>query len=322
MERLVVVLVALVAASISSPSFAQGAYPSKSIRMLLGFSAGGTSDALARDVAQALTTRLGHPVVVENRPGAGGNLANEAVARGATDGYTILFASSSIAIASAVYEKLGYDPLKDLAPISLVASAPNLLVVPANLPVRTVREFVDLARQKPGTVTYASAGNGSVAHLSGELLGLMANVKFQHVPYKGNAPATVDLIAGVVQANFNQINALAPLVKAGKLRALAVASKVRTPLLPDVPTMAEQGFPAFDLEPWFGMFAPAGTSQAIVDKLSAEVDAIVKSPDMSKRWELQGARAIGGSPDEFARRFREETARMGKLARDSGAKVD
>jgi tripartite-type tricarboxylate transporter receptor subunit TctC len=322
MKKIVIASVFSLLALFAITAKAQGAYPNKSIRMVLGFPAGGTSDALARDVAEALTRVLGQPVVVDNRPGAGGNVGNEIVAKAVPDGYTILFASSSIAIAAAVYSKLGYDPLKDLAPIIRVASVPNLMAVPVNLPANNVKEFVDMARLKPGSMSYASAGNGSVAHLSGAMLASMAKVDLMHVPYKGNAPATTDLMSGLVQANFNQISFLLPLVNAGKLKALAVASRERSSLLPNVPTMAEQGFADYDLEPWFGMFAPAGTPLAIVERLSSEVDRIVNSPEMKKRWEQQGGRSVGGTSASFAKFFAEESARMGKLARDVGAKID
>lgn len=322
MKKTFLAFAALVLATCAAPAAAQAGYPNKPLHIVVGFAAGGTSDALARDVARALTEVLGQTVVVENRPGAGGNIGNEMVAKAAPDGYTILFASSSIAIASAVYTKLGYDPLKDLAPISRVASVPNLLAVPASLPANNLKDFIELARSKAGSVSYASAGNGSVGHLSGAMLGKMAKVDLLHIPYKGNAPATLDLISGRVQANFNQISFLLPLINGGKLKALAVASRERSPLLPDVPTIAEQGYPNYDLEPWFGMFAPAGTPQAIIDRLSLEVDRIVNSPEMKKRWELQGGRSVGGTPESFARYFRDETARMGRLVRDVGAKID
>lgn len=322
MKKVILATLASLLTLCAASATAQGAYPAKTVRIVLGFPAGGTSDALARDVAEALTRVMGQPFVVDNRPGAGGNVGNEIVAKATPDGYTILFASSSIAIAAAVYSKLGYDPLKDLAPIIRVASVPNLMAVPVSLPANNVKEFVEMARRKPGTVSYASAGNGSVAHLSGAMLANMAKVDLMHVPYKGNAPATADLMSGLVQANFNQISFLLPLVNSGKLKALAVASKVRSPLMPNLPTMAEQGFADYDLEPWFGMFAPAGTPPAIVERLASEVDRIVNSSEMKKRWEQQGGRSVGGTPADFAKFFGEESARMGKLARDVGAKID
>ncbi len=320
-HALLALTAALLAATAAAPASAQP-YPNKPVRMVIGFPPGGTTDILARDIADALGKALGQSVVADNRPGAGGNLANELVAKSKPDGYTILFTSSSISVAPAVYAKLAYDPLKDLQPINAVASVPNLMAVPVSLPANNVKEYVEMARQKPGTVTYASAGNGSVAHLSGALLASISNVQLQHIPYKGNSEATTDLITGTVQANFNQINFLMPLVKSGKLKALAIVAKERSPLMPDVPTMAEQGFAAFDLVPWFGIFAPAGTPRPIVERLAVEIDRIVKSPETARKWEPQGATGLGGTSEEFTQRLKTDIEKMGKLAREAGAKVD
>ncbi|MGE0800365.1 MAG: Bug family tripartite tricarboxylate transporter substrate binding protein [Lautropia sp.] len=311
---------ALVAGAVL-PAAAQ-TYPDKPIRLVVGVGGGGTMDGLARDVAEPLAKRLGQPVVIENRPGAGTNIANELVARAKPDGYTLLFTSNAITVIPSIYSKLNYDPTKDLLPIAAAVTVPNLMTAPVTLPANTVKEFVELARQKPGSIIYASAGNGTVAHLSGALLATLGNVKLEHVPYKGNVEAMTDLINGTVHTNFNQINAMMPMVKSGKLKALAIVDKERSPLMPDVPTMAEQGFPDFDLVPWFGVFGPAGMPQAIVDRIAAEVDAIVKSPEMAQKWGPNGAKGMGGTPAQFAERVRTDTEKMRKLAATAGAKID
>jgi tripartite-type tricarboxylate transporter receptor subunit TctC len=312
---------AVLLAALSMPAAAQ-TYPDKPIRMVVGVVAGGTLDKLARDVAEVLSKNVGQPVVVENRPGAGTNIGNEIVARAKPDGYTLLFTSNAITVLPAIYSKLNYDPQKDLQPVNAAATVPNLMAVPVTLPVKSVKDFVELARQKPGSVIYASAGNGTVAHLSGALLASLGNVTLQHVPYKGNAEATTDLINGTVHANFNQINFLLPLVNAGKLKALAIVADRRSPLLPDVPTMAEQGFPDFDLVPWFGLFATTGTPQPIIDKLAAEIDRIVKSPELVERWRAQGAEGMGGTTADFARRVTTDVAKMRKLVEAAGARIE
>jgi tripartite-type tricarboxylate transporter receptor subunit TctC len=297
-------------------------WPDRPIRLVVGVGAGGAMDVLARNVAESLAKRLGQPVVIDNRPGAGTNIANELVARSKPDGYTFLFTSNAITVIPSVYTKLTYDPIKDLLPINAAVTVPNLMVVPATLPANSVREFVELARQKPGTIIYASAGNGTVAHLSGALLATIGGVTLQHVPYKGNAEATTDLINGMVHANFNQVHTMMPLVKAGKLKALAIVDRERSALMPEVPTMAEQGFPQFDLVPWFGVFGPAATPRAIVDRLASEIDRVVKSPEMAALWAPQGAKGMGGSQAEFEQRVRSDTEKMRALAATAGAKVD
>ncbi len=306
----------------AAPPLAAQTYPDRPIRLVVGVGGGGTMDSLARNVAEALAKRLGQPVVIENRPGAGTNIANELVARAKPDGYTLLFTSNAITVIPSVYSKLNYDPVKDLLPINAAVTVPNLMTVPTTLPANSVREFVDLARQKPGTIIYASAGNGTVAHLSGALLATLGGVQLQHVPYKGNAEAMTDLINGTVHANFNQVHAMMPLVKAGKLKALAIVDKDRSPLMPDVPTMAEQGFAEFDLVPWFGVFGPAGLPQPIVDRLAAEIDQVVKAPALAEHWGPQGAKGMGGTSAQFAERVRTDTEKMRKLVATAGAKVD
>ncbi len=297
-------------------------YPQKPVRLIVGFATGGTTDVLARDVAEELGKRLGQSVIVENRPGAGGNIGNALVAKAKPDGYTLLFASSSIAIAPSLYKNLGYDPLADLQPVVTVASVPNVMAAPMSLEADTVQGYLDMARKNPGGITYASAGNGSVAHLSGALLASISGVALEHIPYKGNADATTDLIAGRVHANFNQINALIPLIQSKKLKALAIVSDKRSPLLPDVPTMAEQGVAPFNLVPWFGIFAPAGTPAALVDRLAKEVDQIVKSPRIVGRWAPQGAAGVGGTPAQLEKTLRSDAEEFGALVKKSGATVD
>ncbi len=317
----VALLGGLLAATFTITAQAQ-TWPDKPVRLVVGVGAGSTMDGLARDVADALSKRIGQPVVVENRPGAGTNIANELVARSKPDGYTLLFTSNAITVIPAIYSKLNYDPAKDLQPINAAVTVPNLMVAPVSLPANNVKEFIELARQKPGTVIYASAGNGTVAHLSGALLATLGGVKLEHVPYKGNGEATTDLINGTVHANFNQINFLIPLVKAGKLKALAIVDKERSPLMPDVPTMAEQGFPKFDLLPWFGVFGPAGLPQPVLERLATEVDHVVKSPELAQRWGPNGAKGLGGTPAEFSERIRVDTLKMRELVKAAGARID
>ena len=307
-----------------SAAFSQTPYPDRPIRLVVPYPPGGFTDILGRLLATQLQTRLGQNVIVDNKGGGGSTIGSAMVARAPADGYTLLLVAPDLAInESLMASRLNYDARKDFTPVIRAAWSPMVLVTHPNVPAKNVAEFLALAKAQPGKINFASGGIGTGAHLALELFKTRAGVDLTHVPYKGNAPATTDLMSGLVQANFNQISFLLPLVNAGKLKALAVASKERSSLLPNIPTMAEQGFADYDLEPWFGMFAPAGTPLAIVERLSSsEVDRIVNSPEMKKRWEQQGGRSVGGTSASFAKFFAEESARMGKLARDVGAKID
>ena len=307
--------------------FATGAlaqpYPNHPIRLVVPFPAGGTTDILARDAAPKLTEVLGQPVVVDNRPGAGGNIGADLVAKSQPDGYTLLVGTvGTHAINPSLYAKMPYDHVKDFAPVVLVAGVPNVLVVNPSLPVNSVADLIKLAKSKPGSVNFASSGNGTSIHLSGELFKTMAGVDMTHVPYKGSAPALIDLVSGQVQVMFDNLPSSLPQIKAGKLRAIAVTSLKRSPALPDVPTISESGLPGFEASSWFGLLAPAGTPPAVVTRLNAEVNKWLQSPEGREQLLAQGAQAAGGTPEQFVAHIRAETDKWAKVVKASGAKVD
>ena len=313
---------AFVTACMASVAFAQS-YPNHAIRLVVPFPAGGTTDILARAAAQKLTETLGQSVVVDNRPGAGGNIGAELVAKAAPDGYTLLMGTvGTHAINPSLYTKMPYDHIKDFVPVVLVAGVPNVLVVNPSLPINSVADLIKLAKAKPGTINFASSGSGTSIHLSGELFKTMAGVDMTHVPYKGSAPALQDLMGGQVQIMFDNLPSSLALIKAGKLRAIAVTSLKRAPALPDVPTIAESGLPGFEASSWFGILAPAGTPAPIVAKINAEVNKWLQSPDAKEQLLAQGAEAAGGSPEQFVAHIRAETDKWAKVVKASGAKVD
>jgi tripartite-type tricarboxylate transporter receptor subunit TctC len=312
----------LVLALIAAGAGAQ-TYPAKPIRLVVPFPPGGTTDILAREVGQRLSQAFGQSVVVDNRPGAGGNIGSELVARSAPDGYTLLMATvGTHAINPSLYAKMPYDHVKDFAPVVLVASVPNVLEVTPSLPVYTVADLIKLAKEKPGQINFASSGSGTSIHLSGELFKAMAGVDMTHVPYKGSAPAIADLIGGQVQVMFDNLPSSLPQIKAGKLRAIAVTSAQRAPALPEVPTIAESGLPGFEASSWFGLVAPAGTPPAIIARINAEVNQWLQSPEAKEKLLAQGAAAAGGSPEQFAAYIRAETEKWARVVKASGAKVD
>jgi tripartite-type tricarboxylate transporter receptor subunit TctC len=299
------------------------AYPTKPIRLVVPFPPGGATDILARDVAQRLTEAWGQQVIVDNRPGAGGNIGSELVAKSAPDGYTLEMGTvGTHAINASLYAKMPYDHVKDFVPIILVAGVPNVLEVNPSLPVNSVAELIAYAKANPGKLNFASSGNGTSIHLSGELFKVMAGVEMTHVPYKGSAPALQDLIAGQVQVMFDNLPPSLPQIKAGKLRALAVTSAARAPTLPDVPTVAEAGLPGFEASSWFGLLAPAGTPPAFVNKINTEVAAWLATPEAREKLSKQGANAASGTPEDFAKHIAAETAKWAKVVKASGAKVD
>jgi tripartite-type tricarboxylate transporter receptor subunit TctC len=311
-------LLALTAALASAQS-----YPTKPIRIVVPFPPGGATDILARDVAQKLTEAWGQQVIVDNRPGAGGNIGSELVARSAPDGYTLEMGTvGTHAINASLYAKMPYDHLKDFVPVILVAGVPNVLVVNSALPVNSVAELIAYAKANPGKLNFASSGSGTSIHLSAELFKVMAGVQMTHIPYKGSAPALQDLLGGQVQLMFDNLPPSLPQIKAGKLRALAVTTATRAPALPDVPTVAEAGLPGFESSSWFGLLAPAGTPPAIVVKLNAEVAKWLATPDAKERLAKQGANAVGGSPEDFEKHIAAETVKWAKVVKDSGARVD
>jgi tripartite-type tricarboxylate transporter receptor subunit TctC len=312
------VLLAACAAAASAQSF-----PSKPIRIVVPFPPGGTTDVLARAAAQKLSDTLGQPAVVDNRPGAGGNIGAELVAKSPPDGYTLLMGTvGTHAINPALYPKMPYDHIRDFAPVILVAGVPNVLVINPSLPVNSVQELVAYARANPGKLNFASSGSGTSIHLSGELFKTAAGLSMTHVPYKGSAPALMDLIGGQVQLMFDNLPSALPQIKAGKLKALAVTSRERAPALPNVPTIAESGFPGFEASSWFGLLAPAGTPQPVIATINGEVAKWLASPDAKEKLLAQGANAAGGTPEDFAKHIAAETAKWQKVVKESGAKVD
>jgi tripartite-type tricarboxylate transporter receptor subunit TctC len=303
---------------------AQGGYPNRPITIVIGFSAGGTTDIIARLISDELRKALGQPIVIENKPGAGGNIGADIVAKAKPDGYTLLMGSvGPLAINASLYKRMPYDNLKDLAPITLVAHVPNMLVVnPRTVPAQTFQEFVALAKANPGKYFYASTGSGTSSHLSGVLLNLQAGLDLTHVPYKG-AVALNDVLSGEsVQCMFATIPSAVQLVRGGKLRALAVTSLQRSGGVPDVPTIAESGFPGFDASSWFGLVGPAGLPREIALRLQGEVARILKDPALRERFIQQGADPVGNTPDEFGQYMKNETAKWAKIVKASGAQAD
>ena len=303
-------------------AFAQS-FPEKPIRFVVGFTPGGPSDILARALGQKLAERWNQQVVVENRPGAGGNVAAEAVARSAPDGYTWLLGNNSIlATNQTLYRSLPYDPVKDFAPVSLVAMQPNILVVNPQLPVNSVTDLISYARKYPGKLNYASSGSGAAAHLAGELFKTMAGVDLVHVPYKGAQPALTDVIAGQVQVMFATSASVIPFVKAGKLRALAVTTARRSPSVPDLPTVSEAGVAGFEAITWHGVVVPAATPAPLIERLNHDIVAVLGAPDLRERLAALGAEVLAGTPREFADYIAAEIPKWAKVVRDSGAKIE
>jgi tripartite-type tricarboxylate transporter receptor subunit TctC len=313
--------VAAITACIASGAFAQ-AYPNHSIRLVVPFPAGGTTDILARDVAKKLTDTLGQSVVVDNRPGAGGNIGADIVAKAPPDGYTLLMGTvGTHAINPSLYAKMPYDHIKDFVPVVLVAGVPNVLVVNPSVPVNSVADLIKLAKSKPGAINFASSGSGTSIHLSGELFKTMTGVDMTHVPYKGSSPALTDLMGGQVQIMFDNLPSSLALMKSGKLRAVAVTSLKRAPALPDVPTISESGVPGFEASSWFGILAPAGTPAPIVAKLNAEVNKWLQSPEKEQLL-AQGAEVAGRAAGTIRRPYSCRNRQMGQGGQGVGRKVD
>lgn len=303
------------------PAFSED-YPGKPIRIIVPYPPGGFNDTLARTLGQKLTEKWGQSVIVDNRPGGGTTIGTNLAAKSAPDGYTLLIVSFAFAVNPALYATLPYDTTKDFAPVVLAASTPNLLVVNPDLPVKSVKELISLAKAKPGKLNYASAGNGSSNHLSMELLKSLTGIDAVHIPYKGSAPAVTDLIGGQVDLMFDNVPNVLQQVKAGKLRAIAVSGRERSPFVKDLPTVAESGVAGFDVSVWFGVVAPAGTPQPVVAKLNAEINRILKLPDIKQTFNSQGVEPAGGTPGEFSAFIAAQAAKWGKVVRDSGAKAE
>jgi len=290
-------------------------WPSKPIKWVVPFAPGGTTDILARTIGEKLSVTLGQPIIVDNKPGAGGGVGADQVAKSPADGYTIMGGTiSTHAINASLYSNLPYDPVRDFAPITLIVRVPNMLVVNPELPAKDVRELIALLKASPGKYSFASSGNGTSQHLSGELFKTMTGVEMQHIPYRGSPPALADVVGGQVAMTFDNITTAWPLVKGGKLRALAVTTAKRSPIAPDVPTLAESGLPGYEIGSWQGVFAPAGVSTEIV--------RIINAPDVRQKLMDMGAEPAPNTPEEFAAMVKAEVAKWADVVRKSGAKVD
>jgi tripartite-type tricarboxylate transporter receptor subunit TctC len=297
-------------------------WPTKPVRMIIAFPPGGPTDLVSRVLAQKLSEQLGQQVIVDNKPGAGGNIAAELAARATPDGYTIFYNTSAIVIGPALYGKVNYDTLKDFAPVLLTASVPMVLVVNPQLPARSVKEFLDLAKSRSGALNYSSSGTGTITHLASAMMSTQTGIQTQHIPYKGSAPGLVDLASGQTQFMIDTINTVLPYVRDSRLRGLAVTSAKRSPLLPDLPTLAEAGISGFEAAAWQGIVVPTGTPNEIVQKLNAEVNKALAHPDIRSRLAAQGADILGGTPAEYAAYLRSEMPRWAKAVKDSGAKAE
>ncbi len=299
------------------------AWPNKPIKYIVPFAPGGTTDILARTISEKLSVALGQPVVVENKPGAGGGLGADFTAKAAPDGYTIMGGTiSTHAINASLYTNLPYDPVKDFIAVTMIARVPNMLVVNPDVPVKNVGELIALLKANPGKYTFASSGNGTSQHLSGELFKSMAGVDMQHIPYKGSPPALQDVVGGQVTMTFDNITTALPLARAGKLRALAVTTAKRSSVAPDVPTLAESGLTGFEVGSWQGVFAPAGTPPATIKRLNAEIVKILNMAEVKEKLIALGAEPVGDTPEQFAAYVRAEGVKWSEVVKKSGAKVD
>ena len=317
-KMLMAVLAALACAAASAQP-----YPVKPVRIVVGFTPGGGNDVISRLVASKLTAALGRQFVVENRPGAGGMIGAELVAKAPPDGYTLFLAGvATHGINPNLQKNVPYDPVRDFDPVCLMATAPTLLAVHPSLPARTVRQFIALAKARPDQINYASSGHGSSAQLATELFKSMTGTKLQHIPYKGIGAASTDLLSGQVQVMFNAAAALLVHTRSGRMRALGVGSLQRIPAIPDIPTISEAGVPGYQAGSWYGFVAPAGTPRVIIDRLSRETAAAVKAPDIASKLTGEANLVIGSSPDEFAAHIKGELARIGKVIRDAGIAME
>ena len=310
------------AALSSGPAMAQS-YPAKPIRMIVPFPAGGATDIVARLIAQKLTEAMGQQVIADNRGGAGGTIGSDIAAKAPADGYNMLVGTSSThAIAPSLYTKLPYDPVRDFTPVTLLATATILLAVHPSVPAKNVKELVALAKRAPNALSYASSGNGGISHLIGEHFKSVAGIQMLHVPYKGDTPALIDLASGQVSLMFGTAVSFLPYVKQGRLNALAVTNPKRSPVVPNVPTVAESGLPGFEALQWFGVYVPAGTPREIVARLNSEIGKILRMSDIRERFASLGADIAGGSAEEFAAFQRGEVTKWTKIVKASGAKIE
>ena len=320
-RRTALQLAALALASVAGAAHAQ-AWPSKPVSLVVPFPAGGTTDVLARALAERLSPAIGQPVIVENKPGAGATIGADYVAKAKADGHTLLIGAVHHTIASSVYKKLPYDFQKSFEPVTVIAMVPNVLVVNARTPAKNVNELVALIKAKPAEASYGSNGNGTAQHLIGTQFQQQTGTRLQHIPYKGSGPLATDLLGGQILMSFDTITPVLPHIKAGKLRPLAVTTAKRSPALPDVPTLQEAGLKDFDIGTWFGVLAPVGTPKPVLDRLSAEATKIIQSPDFRKRMDDIGAQPVGNSPAEMAAQIRSETDKFSVLVKAGNVTVE
>lgn len=320
-HALLAALAGLAALTLSAPACAQ-AFPTKPIRIVVPYTPGGPTDIPARLVGQKLSESLGQPVIIENKPGAGGNIGADAVAKAPADGYTLVVVTTGHAINPALYPKMTYDLRKDLVPVSQLTSSPMVVAVTPALGVNSLKELIALAKAKPGAINFASAGNGASTHLAPELFSMMAGIKMNHVPYKGSAPALADVMAGNAQVAFDFMTSAMPFVRGGKLTGLATTGSARSPAAPDLPTVAEAGVPGFEVIGWNGVMAPAGTPPEVIAKLNAEIRKALSHPEVKDRIGGLGANAHWNTPAEFGNFVSAEVAKWGKVVKASGARID
>ncbi len=311
--------IALMAGAAGAASV-QAAFPEKPVRMIVSFAAGGPNDFIARVISQKLTEYWGLPVIVDNRPGAGGNIGSELAAKAPADGYTLTLVSTAFVVNPSLYKKTGYDPFKDFAPITLAAVSPLVFVTHPSLPAKNIRDVVQLAKKSP--MSYASPGAGTTGHLGGELLNAMAGVKIQHIPYKGAGPAVTDLLAGQLKFGLVALPPAVPHIKSGRLTGIAVTTLKRVSILPEVPTVAESAYPDYQVDNMYGILATGGTPKAVVSKLHADIARALAASDVKDRLLAQGFEPLGSPPDEFSRYLKSEAVKWAKVVKESGAKVD
>jgi tripartite-type tricarboxylate transporter receptor subunit TctC len=323
LHRLVLLGSTVPAASLAGPSLAQGTYPERPITLVVPFPAGGSTDLVARVVAERMGKELGQSIIVENRGGAGGNIGSAAVAKADPDGYTILMGTvATHALNPALERKIPYDIVADFAPVALLVVVPNVLVVNPDFPAKNVQELIALLKEKPGEYSYASSGNGTPLHLSGELFKSMAGVDMVHIPYKGAGPALIDVMGGHVPIMFDNLPSSTEHIRAGKLRGLAVTTAERAPSMPDLPTIAESGLPGYETYTWNALFAPAGTPKDVIDRLNAAANAAVADPDVQAKLKDVGAVPKGSTPEELASHVQAELAKWAPVVKASGAQID
>ena len=317
-RSMIVALWAVLAGADAASAQDAAGYPDRPVRLVVPFPSAGAMDSIARILGERIGAEWGQQIVVDNRPGAGGNIGSSAVAEAEPDGYTLLMVSIGHAVNPSLYAKMPFDPVQDFAPVTLVATVPNLLVVHPSVPATSVAELIALAKEQPGSITYASAGYGTSIHLAGELFKTMAGVDMVHIPYKGSGPAVTDLVGGHVQAMFDSVTSALPHVRAGNLKALGVTSAKRSSLLPEVPTIAEAGLPGYEIDPWFGILAPAGTPAAIIVQIQSQVAQALALPEVQEKLAAIGAEPIGSTPEAFSHHLAAETAKWEYPRQGSG----